>query len=117
MKLNRNRLRRLILKEMAQLKDGSYDDMIAPYSYELQDAATGRSGYADMAPHPDGPDHGYGDDEYMGAFVTHDGERHEIYYDGKEYYTSGGDGYPDMDSLVLSLVGGAGHNPADDYDL
>ena len=115
MKLSRNSLRRLILKEMAQLKDGSYDDTIAPFDYELQGATTGRGGYADLGPHPDGPDHGH-DGEYMGAFVTHDGERHEIYRDEGEYYVSGGDAYPDMDTLVLALIGDAGHNPADMYD-
>ena len=115
MKLNKKILRRLILKEMAQLGDGSYDDTIAPFSYELQGAASGRSGYADMGPHPDGPDHGH-DGEYMGAFVTHDGARHEIYYDGEEYYTSDGNGYPDMDSLVLAIIGGAGPNPYDMYE-
>lgn len=116
MKLSRNSLRRLILKEMAQLKDGSYDDMIAPYSYELQDAAAGRGGYADVGPHPEHPDAPKGMGEYMGAFVTHDGERHEIYYDGEEYYTSDSDAYPDMDSLVLAIIGEAGPNPYDMYD-
>ena len=116
MKLNRKSLRKLILQEMAHLGDGSYDDAVAPFDYELQGAATGRRGEADLGPHLDGVDHGH-EGEYMGAFITHGGERHEIYRDAGEYFVgSSGETYPDMDTLVLALLEDAGADPHDMYD-
>ena len=109
MKLNRNVLRKLILQEMAQFKDGSYDDSVAPYDYELQGAAIGREGYADMSPLPDENRFDYEGAEYMGMFLSASGKPHRIFRDEGGYILgSTGDVYPSMEDVMQAIAASEG---------